>query len=260
MPAIPLDRSIPGLVRTAEQVADFHQVGPPRALGDLRVDSIPENTSVELEEGAFVILGHVIGAGKQGIVYSVGTCEYACVKLCRNAAASKQFRRELLGLRQFDALGISYPSILGADSRGTWIVKQRWGHVETGESLLASNHRILPPRAVASLHEYVLVFKRAGLCADWMPSNVVFHPGGCATFETSVWPIRSYGWTFERCFLPAWLPHGVAESSLEGFPPYTWLAANIKAARRAWMHDPDYRPWRDRFGVFPAPNSDWWVI
>ena len=260
VPAIPLSRETPGLVWTRDQVGRLGGVGVPCSLDTAATGVLTTNTPVELEEDAFVVLGQRIGTGRQGIVYSVATCHHICVKVCRNDRAAKQFRRERLGVRHFDSLGVAYPAILAGDAFGKWIVKEQWHGVETGEIMLSATQRQLPPRAISSLHEHVEKFEKAGLCADWMPSNVVFGPGGCATFETSVWPVESCGWSFATCFLPVWLPHGVAESYLEGFPPYIWAAPGIDETQRAWRTDPAYETWRALFGeAFPMFCSDWWM-
>ncbi len=197
--------------------------------------------------------------GRQGIVYSIATSQHACLKLCKNERAAKQFRRELLGVRHYDALGVEYPEILGADGFGRWLVKERWHDAQnTGESVLAVSSRRLPECWIHALHRYVKKFEQAGLCADWMPSNVVFTKDGCATFETSVWPIESQGWTFGGCFLPLWLPDGVQEASLDGFPPYKLPARHLDVARNAWMTDPTYETWRKLFKELPALCVDWW--
>jgi hypothetical protein len=234
-------------------------VAPPRSLDTAVTSVLAANTPVELEEGMFVVLGQRIGAGRQGVVYSVATCDRACVKISRNDIAAKQCRRERLGVSRFDSLGVAYPAILAADSLGKWIVKDRWYHVETGETLLTANRRRLMPQAIIALHEFVQAFENAGLCADWMPSNVVFSPGRCATFETSVWPVESCGWSFTTCFLPVWLPHGIAEGSLTGFPPYRWPAQQVAKVRRLWETDPGYETWRTLFGDFPTLCPDWWI-
>ncbi len=231
-----------------------------RSLDSVRTGLLPANTPCELEEGAFVVLGERIGEGRQGTVYSVATCDRACIKVCRNEAAAKQFRRERMGVRHFDALGIAYPAILAADALGKWIVKERWRQVDTGGDLLATSQRLLPSRSIWSLAKYVQKFEKSGLCADWMPSNVVFGPAGCGTFETSVWPVESSGWSFSTCFLPMWLPHGVMESDLEGFPPYDWWAPGKEAALRAWNYHPSYVLWRDLFGDFPMLCLNWWRV
>lgn len=258
IPPIPIPRDVPGLVWTREQLGSLGAVGLPRPLDAAATGLLPVNTPVELEAGTFVVLGERIGEGKQGIVYSVATCDEACVKVSRNDRAAKQFRRELLGVGYFDALGVAYPMILAADGFGRWIVKERWLGVERGDALLAVNQRRLPLGAIRSLHEYVKRFETAGLCADWMPSNLVFERGVCATFETAVWEVQTSGWSFMTCFLPVWLPHGIAETDLEGFPPYKWPARAIGEARRAWDIDPAYETWRNLFGSFPTLCRDWW--
>ena len=261
IPAIPLSRSIPDLVWTREQLVGLRGVRQPRSLESIGFALVPESTPIELEENTFVVVGEKLGEGLQGVVYAVATSPHACVKLCRNERSAKQFRRERLGVRHYNALSVGYPAILGADAYGRWIVKERWYETEdTGERALAVASRILPPHLIHSLHSYVHKFQEAGLCADWMPSNVVFRPGDCATFETSLWPIETHGgWNFTGCFLPVWIPDGVPESMLEGFPPYNWPARRIEAARSAWMTDPAYETWRELYGDFPKLCPDWWV-
>jgi hypothetical protein len=232
-------------------------VAPPRSLETAATGVLAANTPVELEEGAFVVLGQRIGAGRQGVIYSVATCDRACLKVSRNDIAAKQCRRERLGVSHFDSLGVAYPAILAADGFGKWIVKDRWYHVETGETVLTANQRRLSQHTITSLHEFVQKFESAGMCADWMPSNLVFGAHGCATFETSVWPVESCGWSFTTCFLPVWLPHGVAEASLTGFPPYIWPAQQAAKVRRLWATDPGYDMWRTLFGEFPTLCPDW---
>lgn len=256
--ALPLPHDVPGLVWTRNQLERLGTVGLPGTIEIAATGLLPVNTPVELEEGAFVILGEKIGEGRQGIVYSVATCDQACLKVCRNERAAKQFRRERVGAQYFDALGITYPRILAADELGRWIMKERWQQPESGNIQLVTGLPRLSPLAIHSLHEYVRKFERAGLCADWMPSNVLFRPGGCATYETAVWKVESSGWSFSTCFLPVWLPHGVAESSLQGFPPYVWSAVSLNAARHAWDFHPEYKLWRDLFGEFPQLCPDWW--
>lgn len=257
--ALPLPRGVPGLVWTQDQLTRRAGVGSPRTLDAVATGLVAANTPVEFEEDAYVILGERIGAGRQGFVYSVATCEHACVKVCRNDRAAKQFRRERLGVRHFDELGVAYPAIIGADSFGQWIVKERWRGIKTGEGLLAAGERRLSPPVILALHNYVRKFESAGLCADWMPSNVVFGPDECATFETSVWLAESHGWSFMTCFLPVWLPHGVAEGSLAGFPPYRWPAQDVAKVRQLWATDPRYESWRTLFGDFPTLSPDWWI-
>jgi hypothetical protein len=257
--APPLPREIPGLVWNREELGTLRARGLLHPIGSAVIDPIPPNTPIELEAGAFVVLGEPIGEGRQGVVYSIATCDRACIKICRNEVASKQFRRELLGIPRFNELGIAFPSVLAADRFGRWIVKERWRGVQSGNTLLAANERRLPPWAVRSLYEYVEKFEKSGLCAAWMPSNVVFGQRKCATFETAFWPTDSYDWTFRTCFLPVWLPHGIPESCLEGFPPYKWRATGIEDARRAWESDEAYEPWREMFGDFPELSSDWWT-
>lgn len=258
IPAIPLPRQLSGLVWTREELGRLDDTRSPQTLDQAATDWLLPGTPVELEQDAFVVLGNRIGEGRQGIVYSVTTCDDACVKVCRNDIAAKQFRRERLGIRHFDELGVCFPAVLAGDSLGRWIVKERWRSAETGELLLEARQRRLPPLAILSLKEYVQKVEKAGLCADWMPSNVVFRPNGCASFETVVWPVEHYGWSFATCFIPVWLPHGVIASSLGGFPPYDWRSG-IDVARRAWECDPGYETWRELFGDFPTLCRDWWI-
>lgn len=258
IPAIPLPRQIPGLVWTHDQIRALNTVRSPLPLELAWSDDLPPDTPVELEQNGFVVFGNRIGEGRQGVVYSVATCDHVCVKVYRNDLAAKQFRRERLSIHHFEKTEVGFPSIIAGDSLGKWIVKERWRNIETGDALLRLNQQCLPPIAIQSLKAYVQKFEEAGLCADWMPSNVVFRAGGCATFETTVWPIQSCGWSFLTCFLPVWLPNGVPASSLVGFPPYNWCA-DIDETRRAWDCDPTYAMWRKLFGEFPTLCRDWWI-
>lgn len=260
MASIPLNRKMPGLVFNWEQVAGLQGVKQIRSLESIEFDEIPENTAVEFEPDTFIVLGKKLGEGKQGIVYAVATSPTACLKIGWNEKSAKQFRRELLGVQHYDALGVKYPEILGADGYGRWIAKKRWRDVQnTGATALAVGRR-LPDFLIRALHRYVVKFEQTGLCADWMPSNVVFTTNGCATFETPIWHIKSHGWTFASTFLPLWIQEGISESILTGFPPYNWPANDIEAARKAWATDPTYETWRKLFGEFPKLCSEWWSL
>jgi hypothetical protein len=151
--------------------------------------------------------------------------------------------------------------MLGADRLGRWIIKARWSDVETGEAAMTEYKRELPDAHAIALYDYVQVFEAAGLCVDWMPSNVVFRGGRCGTFETSVWDHRTHAaWNFRSCFLPAWLPDGPPEASLVGFPPYPIPSRQLDNLRKAWYAKPSYGIWRSLFGDFPELSPEWWRV
>jgi len=222
--------------------------------------SLLPGTPIELHKGQYFIIGELLGAGKQGFVYASETHNSICLKLCRNGKSQKQFRRELVGAPLFTELGIKYPPILDANPFGLWIIKERWrSTVHTGLNILNRSGG-LSRTEIKDLHHYTTTFSERGLCADWMPSNVIFTPANCSTFETSFWKMdNERRWSFSECFLPFWLPGGVAESAISGFPPYPLSEFQIERLRYSWTVSPEFAYWREFFGDFPLLNRDWWL-
>jgi hypothetical protein len=256
----PWDSSILPLIWTRGELShrpDFEPIQPvPFGMSE----SLPPKTPVEIDDGKFLVLFNKIGEGHQGLVYSILGSDKVCIKLCKNHTSQKQLRRELLFAHLFKSKGISYPEILAADGAGRWIIKAFWRNVHTGATLLAQNQRKLRKIHVNSLADYVQRFEKDDLCVDWMPSNVIFGTADCSTFETSLWHSLERGWTFSKCFLPFWLPHGVQESVLNGFPPYNIDLSLIQYLKDRWEIDPFYSIWRRSFGKFPILHSDWWNV
>lgn len=257
---IPLNRTVDGLVWRKDQISTLQVTTPARNIETVGFGECLEKSLIEFEENGYVLVGRKIGEGRQGLVYSIATTDEACLKVCRNERSAKQFRREICGATHFNRLSVIYPSFLGADRLGRWMFKARWSNVETGASSLNANGRVLPRHYVIALWNYVRIFEKAGLCVDWMPSNVVFRGDTCATFESTVW-LRETNptWSFASCFLPFWLPHGPKESSLSGFPPYTITSHQLKLLRFAWDTDATYEVWHSFFGSFPDLSTDWWT-
>lgn len=257
---IPLNRSIRGLTWKRSALPYPYSTWPVNSIEGTRPGKSLERSVVELEQDGHVIIGPVIGEGRQAVVYAIETANEACLKVGKNESSAKQLRREVWGASTFKGLAVKFPTLLGADRFGRWILKTRWFDVESGESALRSNKRILPQQYVVALANYVRVFEEAELCVDWTPSNVVFYQQKCATFETPIWPRKTHPtWSFRSCFLPLWLPDGFPESSLLGFPPYAIMADRIESLKAAWQKDAKYKIWRDLFGEFPVLAADWWI-
>ena len=231
------------------------------SIWNLGYEPIPESTRLALDAETSVVVGKHIGEGFQGRVYELANCPELCIKLCKNDRAAKQFRREILGYAHYTGLNLPCPMICGADGAGRWILKERWtADVRTGAKLLQRAGRMLHPDYVRMLGNYVRRFEDAGWCVDGTPSNVVFLSNSCGNYETTLWSSPAAdSWTFERCFLPMWLPRVVPQVSEQGWPPYTLPPGLVGELRTEWLTAPHYAPWRDVFGDFPDLSPEWWT-
>jgi hypothetical protein len=256
--ATPWDAVIPPLIWTRAELSLARDVGSLLSIPLPTGERLPNKFPIEIADGNFIVLLNKIGEGRQGLVYSIIGNENVCIKICRNELSQKQFRRELLFANYFFLRGIAFPKILASDCAGRWIIKDYWTKQQTGTARLAQTGGNLSRREVESLADYVRTFEKDNLCVDWMPSNVIFEKANCSTFETSLWNSLDRGWTFSRCFLPFWIPNGVRESDLNGFPPYNIDLSLLQYIRSRWELDPCYSDWRDFFGDFPTLHDDWW--
>jgi hypothetical protein len=248
------------LIWTRADLARGRSLRSPQPIPLATGGSLPPGSPVEIDDGKFIIVLEKIGEGHQGVVYSIMGCDDFCIKICKNQRAQKQLRRELFSAHHFQSRGISYPDILAADGGGRWIIKMRLKNSETGSALLARHQGHLPRRQVELLGDYVRKFEKDNLCVDWMPSNVIFGQTSCLTFETSLWSSPVQGWSFSRCFLPFWIPNGVPESAVVGFPPYNIDLGLLDCLKERWDHDASYSAWRQYFGRFPDFHCDWWTL
>ncbi len=253
--SVSIRRDVPGLCRT----------GPPsgayRTIEEIGYDPIAEGTTLGLAQDTFVEVGRQIGEGRQGRVYEVATCPGACLKLRKNDRAAKQFRRELLGYPHYARLNVACPEVLGADGEGRWILKSRWpDDLRSGIKLLEEHGRMLPPDCVRLLRGYAHRFEDEGLCVDGLPSNVLFMPHACGSYETTLWPSSPEGsWTFASCFLLMWLPEVIPQVSGDSWPPFRLPRDLIDRLRVSWLTGP-FDPWRESFGDFPDLCPEWWEV
>jgi hypothetical protein len=224
-------------------------------------DLLEARSIVQLEDNAYIVLGQRLGVGKQGAVYSIAGNNDLCIKIGRNRDSQKQLRREIVGRKIFDDLGVSIPEILAHDSHGQWIVKRRWK--DTGNCatvILSQNERCLSEAQAAAIRQCADRFRLAGFCTDMMPSNVLFRGDSIAFYESSLWSLKVHpNWSFYRCFLPAWLPDGFQESELLGFPPYPLnrernLMMRSSRRNKAYCHE-----WIQELNAHGDLSGDWWL-
>jgi hypothetical protein len=262
VPPIPLSRSIPGLCWSGSQARALSGALQPRSVQEVGYEPVLPGTPLELEPDTFVVVGEKVGEGRQGIVYAIATCPGACIKLRKTDKAAKQFRREMLGYPRYVELNVPCPAILGANETGLWILKTLWREgVPNGPGVLNMFQRALPAGVVRLLRDYALRFETVGLCVDGLPTNVLFTPHGCGSYETTLWPSPPTGsWTFAGCFLPMWLPDDIPQESADGWPPFRLSADMVNRVRSAWATGPAYAPWRDAFGDFPDLCPEWWDV
>jgi hypothetical protein len=222
-------------------------------------DVLPEGCVLEVEPGHFVILGALLGEGGQSRVYEIANCSTACIKIGRNSYSAKQLRREVIGYPHYRARGILCPKILGADSHGRFIIKEKFPQrLLSGTRVLHDTNRLLPIQFVRALREYTLLFEKDGIAVDCMPDNVIFSEGGCGSYETTTWDAPPTGtWTFAGCFLLEWLPWCVCHRSANGWPPFFLTSEVQQSLRAAWKSAPEYSVWREVFGKFPDLCTEW---
>jgi hypothetical protein len=254
---------LPGLVHHPKDVSNnwpAHRILP--MTSDGFPDILPPGTIVAIQRDSCVILGPILGEGRQSRVYEIATCDQACIKLGRNRRSAKQFRRELLGYPIYLERQVRCPRILGADSQGHYILKERMpATLIDGPSILKATARVLPISYVRALRRYALSFEAEGITVDGLPSNVIFHGDECASYETTTWDAPPRGeWTFASCFLLEWLPTVMSHRSPNGWPPFRLTTIELLALQHAWYRDKNYAAWREVFGHFPQLCSDWWIV
>ena len=230
-----------------------------RSLNSLVLKS---GTRVQLDWNTSVVLGEFLGRGKQGVVFAIDGSQEFCVKIVRNSRSAKQFRREILGARVFENLGISFPDIVAHDRYGQWIIKRRWREVEKCATRLLVNHcHELPLDMIHQLKNCATTIFENGFCADLMPSNVLFRESGIALYETSLWSSFSQpGWTFENCFLPFWIPRGPKEADFQGFPPFTLSKSSHDAMLADWRRAEFDTNWPLAFAAPIELCKEWWNV
>jgi hypothetical protein len=223
---------------------------------------LERNLRLQIESNRYIHLGPKIGEGKQGAVYAVEGSEDLCIKIGRNARSAKQFRREIIGATIFSELDVSFPEVLAHDEHGQWILKRRWhASKNAAPAVLYRCNRNLSPLQIATLKECVDKFFIHGLCPDFMPSNVVFCDSTIAFYESSLWSLeRQKEWTFQRCFVPAWLPSGPNEAKLDGLPPYKISPKMYRSLQEDWGGKDTNSAWLQEFGDFQPLSTDWWLV
>lgn len=263
VPSVPIADTLPGLIFSQDQI---RKLWPGRATMSIPDSGFSQTliagTILEVEPARFIVLGPLIGEGRQSRVYGIATCERACIKLGMNSIAAKQLRREVLGYSHYVSRSIRCPAILGADSRGRFILKERYpATLINGVQLLRETNRSLPEHCVLALHKYASRFEDDGITVDGLPGNVIFWEDGCGSYETTTWEAPPRGkWTFVGCFLLEWLPIPMPHDSVDSWPPFHLSRPFVESLRTAWCLDPRYAAWRHVFGEFPDLCSEWWVI
>ena len=258
-----IDTSLPGLVHRLVNIGEAwpgDHILPLTRAGF--PNEMPPGTLISIRHDLSVILGGVLGEGRQSRVYELATCDQACIKLGKNARSAKQFRRELLGYKSFFYRGVLCPLILGSDSRGLFILKDILPPtLLDGRSILNSTNRILPLRYIQALSRFAALFEQDGIAIDGLPDNIFFNGNNCGSYETTTWKAPPYGnWTFAGCFLLEWLPTVVKHRSVDGWPPFRLTIKEFDDLQDAWCNHDDYSSWRSVFGQFPQLCEEWWIV
>lgn len=224
-------------------------------------DLLEARSIVQLEDNAYIVLGQLLGVGKQGAVYSIAENDDLCIKIGRNDKSQKQLRREIVGRKIFDDLGVTFPEVLAHDRHGQWIIKRRWQDTDNCATIvLRQNERCLSEAQADVIRQCADRFRLAGFCADMMPSNVLFRGDSIAFYESSLWSLRVHpGWSFHTCFLPAWLPDGLQESEFLGFPPYPLNRERNQIMRSSHRNNAYCHEWIQELNAQGDLSADWWL-
>lgn len=268
IPNVVSSKQIPAPVRSA--ICELGNSGSDQSvvlqLADVirggEVCSLRPGTKLAVDTDTIVIVGDLLGKGRQGAVYSLAGDSGYCIKLGLNARSARQFRRELVAATVFADLGFRFPDIVAHDAIGRWILKSAWKLERfSATKLLEETNRQLAPSHIDELLSCVAAFKEIGLCPDLTPSNVILTGDGISFFETTAWSMsRKTGWTFESCFLPFWLPDGPSEREQPGFPPFLLSSGTHEQIVKHWENGFRYQTWRKRLIELPRFNEEWWLF